>query len=145
MEEAQRLILERVRPLPAEWVPIEAAAGRVLAEPAAAVVDLPPFASSAMDGFALRAADTPGTLPVVARIAAGRPAPRALAGGEAMGIATGGVVPEGADAVVPIELVTERDGAVLVPDTVAAGANVRPLGGDVRAGTVVVPAGTTLS
>ena len=76
IEEAQRLILERVRPLPAERVRLESAAGRVLAEPATALVDLPPFANSAMDGFALRAADTPGTLPVVERIAAGRPAER---------------------------------------------------------------------
>jgi molybdopterin molybdotransferase len=71
----------------------------VLAEPARAAVDLPPFASSAMDGFAVRSADTPGTLIVVDRIAAGRPAGQALAAGEAMGIATGGVVPDGADAV----------------------------------------------
>ena len=84
-------------------------------QPARAVVDLPPFASSAMDGFAVRAADTPGRLPVVARIAAGRPAARPLAPGEAMGIATGGVVPEGADAVVPIERVEVLgdDGRVL--------------------------------
>src|SRR5256714_11017398 len=118
MKEAQRLILGRARPLPAKRVPIEAAAGRVLAEPAAAVVDLPPFPSSAMDGFALRAADTPGTLPVVARVAAGRPAPRSLAAGEAMAIATGGVVPDGADSVVPIELVEERDGVVVVTGNV---------------------------
>ena len=77
--------------------------------------------------------------------AAGKPAPRALLAGEAMGIATGGVVPEGADAVVPIELVTERDGAVQVPAAAEPGANVRPLGGDVRAGDPVVRAGTTLS
>ena len=62
-----------------------------------ALVDLPPFASSAMDGFAVRAADLPGTLPVVERIAAGRPAQRALEAGEAMEISTGGVVPAGAD------------------------------------------------
>ena len=75
------------------------------------MVDLPPFASSAMDGFALRAADTPGTLPVAFRIAAGRPATRGLAPGEAMGIATGGVVPDGADAVIPIEYVVQHDNA----------------------------------
>ena len=96
-------------PLPAERVPLERAAGRVLAEPARAVVDLPPFPSSAMDGFAVRAADTPGTLPVVFRIAAGRPAPSPLQPGEAMGIATGGVVPDGADAVVPLEYVVDHD------------------------------------
>jgi molybdopterin molybdotransferase len=144
MEEAQRLIIERARPLPAETVGLEQAAGRALAEPARAAVDLPPFASSAMDGFALRAADSPGTLPVVARIAAGVPAPRALEPGEAMAIATGGVVPDGADAVIPIEYVVDHDNEVEIPELVAPGANVRPRGGDVRAGDVVVARGTRL-
>jgi molybdopterin molybdotransferase len=144
MEGAQRLILERVQALPVEHVPLEAATGRVLAEPAGAVVDLPPFASSAMDGFALRAADTPATLPVVARIAAGRPAERELRAGEAMAIATGGVVPDGADAVIPLEYVVEHDNSIELADPVASGANVRPRGGDVRAGEPVVEAGTRL-
>src|SRR5436305_10839344 len=142
--EAQRLVLERVRPLEAERVPVERAAGRVLAEPASALVDLPPFPSSAMDGFALRAADTPGRLPVVERITAGRPASRALAAGEAMGIATGGVVPEGADAVVPIERVSVAGDELEIPEAAPAGSNVRPRGGDVVAGDVVVPAGVRL-
>src|SRR5205823_1231907 len=90
------------------------------------------------------AEDTPGTLPVVARVAAGRPAPRPLAPGEAMGIATGGVVPEGADSVVPIELVEERGDAVVVPDNVGDGDNVRQRGGDLRAGDVVIEAGVRL-
>jgi molybdopterin molybdotransferase len=144
MNEAQRLVLERVRPLPSERVPLELAPGRVLAEAARAAVDLPPFPSSAMDGFAVRAEDVPGTLPVVARVAAGRPAPRALAPREAMAIATGGVVPERADAVVPIEYVVEHDNEVEFSDPVTAGANVRPRGGDLRAGEEVVPAGTRL-
>jgi molybdopterin molybdotransferase len=144
MDEAQRLVLERVRPLPSERVPLEHAAGRVPAEAARAVVDLPPFPSSAMDGFAVRAEDVPGTLPVVARVAAGRPAPHELAPGEAMAIATGGVVPEGADAVVPIEYVVEHDNAVEIADPVAVGTNVRPRGGDLRAGDEVVPPGTRL-
>ena len=144
MDEAQRLILERVRPLPAQRVSIEAAAGRVLAEPAAAVVDLPPFASSAMDGFALHASDTPGTLPVVARIAAGRPVERELREGEAMGIATGGVIPAGADAVIPIEYVVDHDNSIEIADPVGPGANVRPRGGDVRAGETVAEAGVLL-
>jgi molybdopterin molybdotransferase len=130
--------------LPTERVPLELAAGRVLAEAARAAVDLPPFPSSAMDGFAVRAGDVPGTLPIVARIAAGRPAPRALALGEAMAIATGGVVPEGADAVIPVEYVVERDNKVEFSDAAAVGANVRPRGGDLRAGDEVVPAGTRL-
>ncbi|MGB2953368.1 MAG: gephyrin-like molybdotransferase Glp [Gaiellaceae bacterium] len=142
--EAQALILERVQALEQESVPIGQAAGRVLAESARALVDLPPFASSAMDGFALRAEETPGELPVSFRIAAGRPSPAPLAAGEAMAIATGGVVPDGADAVVPFELVDERDNTVSVPHTVARGANVRPRGGDVRAGDAVVEAGVRL-
>jgi molybdopterin molybdotransferase len=95
-----------------------------------------------MDGFAVRAADTPGRLPIVARIAAGVPAPRALAAGEAMAIATGGVVPDGADAVIPIEYVVEYDNSVEIGERVVQMANVRPRGGDLHAGDVVVPKGS---
>jgi molybdopterin molybdotransferase len=98
-----------------------------------------------MDGFALRAADTPGTLPVVGRVAAGWPSTRSLAPGEAMGIATGGVVPDDADAVVPIEAVVEHDNTIEVQSAVARLANIRPLGGDVRRGDVAVPAGLSLT
>jgi molybdopterin molybdotransferase len=144
MEEAQRLVLERVQPLPPERVPLERAAGRVLAEPALAVVDLPPFPSSAMDGFAVRAADVPATLPVVARVVAGRPAGRELEPGEAIAIATGGVVPEGADAVIPVEYVVEHDNIVQVDRPVEPGTNVRSRGGDLHRGATVVRAGTRL-
>jgi molybdopterin molybdotransferase len=144
IEEALERVLARVEPLPGESVGVSDAAGRVLSEPARARVDLPPFASSAMDGFAVRAADTPGRLPVVARIAAGVPAARALEPGEAMAIATGGVVPAGADAVVPVEYVVERGNHVEIPEVVRPAANVRPRGGDVRAGEVVVGAGARL-
>jgi molybdopterin molybdotransferase len=144
LDEAIALVLERARPLAAEDVPVRNGAGRVLAEDVTAVVDLPPFPSSAMDGFAVRAADTPGMLPVVARIAAGLPADQRLGAGEAMAIATGGVVPEGADTVVPIEDVVEHDNEVEIPTAAREGANVRPRGGDVAAGDVVVPAGTRL-
>jgi molybdopterin molybdotransferase len=140
-EEALREILSRVRPLSAEAVPLAAAAGRFLAEDARSAVDLPPFASSAMDGFAVRGEDTPGRLPVVERIAAGRPAARALAAGEAMAIATGGVVPEGADAVVPVERVVENGDAIEVSGRAERGAHVRPRGGDLAAGDTVVQAG----
>jgi molybdopterin molybdotransferase len=143
-EEALRLVLERVRPLPAERVPLAAGAGRFLAEPATAAVDLPSFASSAMDGFAVRAAETPGRLPVTFRIAAGRPAPFALEPGAAMAIATGGVLPDGADAVVPIEYVVECDNEVEIDDAVEAGRFVRPRGGDARRGDVVVDRGSRL-
>jgi molybdopterin molybdotransferase len=145
--EAQRLILERAKRLDAERVPIERAAGRVLAEPATAATDLPPFSSSAMDGFALRSADTtaaPVTLPVVARVAAGSPASSPLAPREAMAIATGGAVPDGADAVVPIELVEETDESVTVREPVPQGAHVRPRAGDARIGDTVLEPGSRL-
>ena len=141
LADATEAVLRRAQPLPAEQVPLSEVSGRVLAEPATALVDLPPFPSSAMDGYALRAADAPGELPVVFRIAAGRPAGAALAPGTAMAIATGGVAPDGADAVVPIEHVTEADGHVTVPIRVEPGANVRPRGGDVAAGAEVVARG----
>jgi molybdopterin molybdotransferase len=143
IQEAQQLILTRARRLDTERVAVAGAAGRVLAEAARAAVDLPPFPSSAMDGFAVRSRDTPGTLPVVLRIAAGQPADRPLAAREAMGIATGGVVPDGADAVVPIEFVVQTDNDVRVPE-VAAGANVRPVGGDTRSGDLIVDDGMRL-
>ncbi len=142
--EAQRLVLDHVEPLPAESVAIAEAGGRVLSEPGRAAVDLPPFDSSAMDGFALRVADSPGRLPVSFRIAAGSPAPRPLEPGEAMGIATGGVVPSGADAVIPFEYVVETDNIIELSEPVVVGASIRPAGGDVRCGEVVVDAGTRL-
>jgi molybdopterin molybdotransferase len=144
LEAAQALVLERARPLGAERVALSEAIGRVLAEPAAAVVDLPPFPSSAMDGYAVRSADTPGRLPVVQRVAAGAPATRPLTQGEAMGIATGGMVPEGADAVIQHERVVANDNEIEIPEGVANGANVRPVGRDVAAGHAVVPAGARL-
>ena len=144
IEEAQRLILERAQPLEAERVELGELAGRVTAEPASAGLDLPPFDSSAMDGFAVRIEDTPGRLPVVGRIPAGRPANRELAPGEAMGIATGGAVPLGADAVLPLEYVVQHDNEIEIADAVRAGANVRPRGGDVGRGDLVVAQGERL-
>jgi molybdopterin molybdotransferase len=144
IEEAQRLILERVRPLESELVPLDEAAGRVTAEPARAGLDLPPFDSSAMDGFAVREADTPGRLPVVARIPAGRPAERELVAGEAMAIATGGAVPPGADAVIPLEYVVAHDNEIEIAEPVPTGSHVRPRGGDIARGDVVVAAGERL-
>lgn len=144
IDDALERVLARARPLDSERVPVAAAARRVLAEDVVARVDLPPFASSAMDGFAVHAADLPGRLPVVFRIAAGLPAGRPLVPGEAMEISTGGAVPEGADAVVPIENVVETDNKIEIPDAVVTGAHVRPAGGDVRAGDALLEAGTVL-
>jgi molybdopterin molybdotransferase len=144
LQDAIAQVLARVDPLEPIVVPVAEAVGRVLAEDADAAVDLPPFASSAMDGFALRGDDTPGRLPVVARIAAGAPATAALQPGESMAIATGGVVPKGADSVVPIENVAERDNEIEIRNPVVSGSHVRPRGGDVRAGDVVVDHGTRI-
>lgn len=144
IDEALARVLARVRPLEAERVGVSEAAGRFLAEDVAAQVSLPPFASSAMDGFAVRAVELPGTLPIGLRIAAGAPAGRALEPGEAMGIATGAAVPEGADAVVPIESVVEIDNKIEVATAVSAGLHIRPVGGDVREGEPVLSAGTRL-
>ena len=144
VEEAQALVLARARPLGAEPVPLAAAAGRVTAAPAAAVVDLPPFASSAMDGFAIRAEDAPGRLAIVGRAAAGRPSELAVGAGEAIEISTGGVVPAGSDAVVPLEYVVHRDNEIEIATDIPVGAHVRPRGGDLAAGDAVVPAGVRL-
>jgi len=143
IEHALALVLERTHPLAAEDVALEDAAGRVLHEPARAAVDLPPFAASAMDGFALRVADVPATLPIGGRVAAGRPSERPLVSGEIMEISTGGVVPDGADAVVPIEDVVQVGDSVTI-GSVGAGDNIRPQGGDLRVGDVVVPAGVRI-
>jgi molybdopterin molybdotransferase len=144
IEDALDRVLARASPLGAESVDLRAAAGRVLAEPALARVDLPPFASSAMDGFAVRASDTPGSLPVAFRVAAGSPSAAELPEGAAAGIATGGAVPAGADAVVPVEATAERDGRVEIPEGASPGAHVRPRGGDVGEGDVVAAPGTVL-
>jgi molybdopterin molybdotransferase len=144
VEDARARILERAERVSVEHVPVGEAAGRVLAEPALARTDLPPFPSSAMDGFALRAADAPGTLPVAFEVAAGRASRAPLPPGSAAAIATGGAVPDGADAVVPIEAVAPADGVVEVPRGVEPGAHVRSRGGDVREGDPVVAPGVRL-
>ena len=145
IDAALACVLEHARPLPAEEVPVADAGGRVLREHAVARVDLPPFPSSAMDGFAIRASDAPGELPVAFRVAAGAPGPTRLPEGAAAGISTGGVVPADADAVVPVEVVEDRGSTIVVADPVAAGQHVRPRGGDVQTGAVVAPAGTRLT
>jgi molybdopterin molybdotransferase len=144
IDEALALVLARAAPLAAEEVAVADADGRVLAAPALAAVDLPPFPSSAMDGFAVRAADTPGTLAVVGASAAGRPSRLTLGEGQAIAISTGAVVPDGADAVVPIEDVSEGHSAVVVPDPVSRSANVRDRGSDLGAGATVIDAGVRL-
>jgi len=143
IDDALAAVLARAERLSAEPVDVREARGRTLAEAAAARSDLPPFDSSAMDGYAVRAQDTPGGLRVVGQSAAGHPADAALRGGEAIEISTGAVVPVGADAVVPVERARADVNGVTV-EGVAPGENVRRRGGDVRAGQLVVGVGTVL-
>ena len=143
IDEALALVLARVTPLEAEDVPVGSAAGRVLAEPASSLIDLPPFDSSAMDGYAVRAEDTPGRVRVIGQSAAGRPFDGTLAAGEAVAISTGAVVPAGAGAVVPVEESRVEDDAVVLA-AAAPGAHIRPRGGDAAAGSVIAAAGTRL-
>ncbi|HEY6961159.1 MAG TPA: gephyrin-like molybdotransferase Glp [Gaiellaceae bacterium] len=140
IDDALALVLARVQPLVSEDVPVAAAAGRFVAVDARATTDLPPFDSSAMDGFAVRAADTPGELRVVGESAAGRPFAGELGAGEAVAISTGAVVPAGADAVVPVE----RTRGEVTVERVEPGENVRPRGGDAHSGDVVAAAGMCL-
>jgi molybdopterin molybdotransferase len=121
-------------------MPGSAIVGRVLAEPVRAALDLPPFPSSAMDGYAVRARDVGPSLAVAFRAAAGDDPP-ALPEGTAAGVTTGGVVPDGADAVVPIERALERDGVVTFEGDVHEGDHVRHPGSDLLRGSEVLPAG----
>ena len=133
-------------PLPAETVALSAALGRVAAEDARSAVDLPPFDRSAMDGYALRAADTdpPAPLALAGEVAAGEVAPEPLAPGTALGITTGAAVPAGADAILRVEDSRAADGRVTPAAPVAPGLHVRYRGEDVRRGDVLAPGGTRL-
>lgn len=146
-EVVRRLILERTRPLAPRPVPLAEAAGLVVAERVAAPFDLPRFPNAAMDGFAVRAADT-GSAPVRLRLAGEAPAGHPWAGlvgaGEAVAIATGGVLPKGADSVVPVEEAEARGGFILVTRPTEPGRHVRRRGEDLREGEVVLEPGSVL-
>src|SRR6266550_3975134 len=125
MDEAYRRLMARARLTGAEEVPLSAAAGRVLADPRViAPLDVPSFANSAMDGFALRASDTPGGLRVVGEVAAGTEDLPVVEAGEAVRITTGAPLPPGVDTVVPLEDAQESDGVVTIALT-TPGAFVR--------------------
>src|SRR5579863_9188905 len=127
-----------------ETVSLAEAAGRVLAEEIAADRDYPPFARSARDGFAVRAADLPGELPVIGEVRAGEVFKGAVAAGEAVEIMTGAPLPAGADAVVMVEH-TERHGdRVSMQRSITPGENFNPLGIEVRRGGTVLAAGSRI-
>lgn len=145
--EALARITAAFAPLPAETVSLAEALGRTLADDVLARVNQPPIAVSAMDGYAVRAADVaavPARLRVVGEAPAGGAYTGTVGAGEAVRIFTGGPLPAGADAIV-IQEDTERDGdAVLVKETAKAGAFVRPAGLDFRTGDVGIAAGRVL-
>ena len=142
-EEARTRLLAGAIPTQPEWVPLGEAAGRVLVQPEiVAAVDVPAFANSAMDGYAVRAADTPGTLRVTGEVAAGAPVLPRVHAGTTVRIMTGAPIPPGADAVVPIEAAAaEGDGAVRLA-AADHGAFVRAAGHDTRVGDRVAVRGT---
>lgn len=140
VEDARARMLAEVAPLPAETTPLAAAIGRVLAEDVAAVRDQPPFRASAMDGWALRSADSPGDLAIVGESAAGRGYAGEVSPGQAVRIFTGAAVPDGCDTVV-IQEDAQRDGARVRVPAAAPGANIRPAGGDFQAGAMLLQRG----
>ena len=152
VDEALARILEGVEPMPAEAVAIEAAHRRTLAEPLAALLTQPPFDASAMDGYAVRAADVarlPATLALIGEAAAGHPFAGRIAAGQAVRIFTGAPLPEGADAVVIQENAAQEksgsDGAkVIVREGTPDHGHVRHTGDDFRTGEVLLGAGRRL-
>jgi molybdopterin molybdotransferase len=142
--DAREKVLDAVRPLEAERVPIAHALDRVLAADLYAVGDVPPFASSAMDGYAIQAGPSGRELAVVDESRAGAPSRRVLGDGEAIRISTGAAVPAGANAVIPQEEVAVEDGAVVVRAEVGPGTHIRPAGEVMRSGAPVLPAGATV-
>jgi molybdopterin molybdotransferase len=150
-EQARGLVLEHAKPLDAEDVALERALGRVLAIDVSSSEAVPGFDNSAMDGFAVRAADTGGAAPgspvrlaVIDESRAGNPAARRLSRGKAIAISTGAMLPAGADAVVRVEDTRIADGAVDVMAEVERGRDVRRAGEDIRSGETVLPAGTAI-
>ena len=151
LAEARSHVLDRVAVLPARQVPLDEALGLVLAEPVASAENVPGFANTAMDGFALQAADTAGApveLEVVGTVAAGDAGTTSVGPGQAVRIMTGAPMPPGADAVVMVERTRPAAGAgdrVVVEVSVEPGNHVRLPGEDVEAGELVVEAGVVVS
>jgi molybdopterin molybdotransferase len=153
IDDARGRVLAAVRPLPAEEVPLGAALGRALAEEVVSEIDVPPFDSSAMDGYAVIAGPA-AELEVIGEARAGHPAAEEVRRGTAIRISTGAAIPAGATAVVPVERTLEAGGAAADPggagrprvqvEASHEGDNVRRAGEDLRAGRVVLPKGTVL-
>ncbi len=142
--EARARVLEAVTPFEPERVAVTAALDRVLAEDVVATTDVPPFPSSAMDGYALEPGPADRELRLVGESRAGAPADRAPQAGEAIRISTGAAVPAGVTAVIRQEDTEEQGDTVLVRAAVELGENIRPAGEVMTRGTAVLSSGTTL-
>lgn len=151
--EAQRLIdALPIEPARAHPVPLESAVGRVLAAAQTAPIDVPGFDRAAMDGYAVRAADTfaasetdPVSLHLLGAVHAGEPATQTVSAGSCVEISTGAVMPAGADAVVIVERTELSDDEVAVYRPVAPGQNMMAAGADIAAGTPALQAGTIIA
>lgn len=141
------LLAPALAPRP-ETIPVNDALGRVTSAAVLSPVDLPLFRNSQMDGFAVRSADVapaPTTLPIVGEVAARPSSPPDLAPGAAVRIMTGAVVPNGADAVIPVEDTTSEGGTVTISRGRSVGEFVRERGSDLRTGDELLPAGQRLA
>src|SRR5205085_3653013 len=136
--EARERVLARVQPLDAERIPVTDALDRVLADDVRATGDVPPFPSSAMDGYAVKEGPAGRELSLVGESRAGAPSDHILADGEAVRISTGAAVPAGATAVIPQESVDVRDHKVLTSAPVLTGDHIRAAGEVLHAGTVAL-------
>ncbi|HEY5143039.1 MAG TPA: gephyrin-like molybdotransferase Glp [Solirubrobacteraceae bacterium] len=141
---ARALILAEARPRTPVALAFEAALGRVLAQDVTAAADVPRFAGSAMDGFAIRSGAAGRRLRLVGESRAGAPFGGEVGDGEAVRISTGAALPAGADAVLQQELVEEDGAQIVLRDAVDPGRNVRAPGEDLRAGEIVLQRGRRL-
>jgi molybdopterin molybdotransferase len=144
VEEASKTVAQRIAKLPIERIPLQEARSRILAENVVATNFLPPFDNSAMDGFAARSAELPGTLPVVAKVAAGQVLTDQVPPGVAIRIMTGAPIPQGLDTVV-IQEDAKIDGSNVTLPASPVGDNIRKAGEDINAGDIAVRAGERLN
>ncbi|MEK6806171.1 MAG: molybdopterin molybdotransferase MoeA [Pseudomonadota bacterium] len=135
---------QTLKPLPAETCPLEQALSRVLAQPVASKIDLPLFTQSAVDGYALRAADAQKTLKLTGEVPAGSPSSHALSAGTAMRILTGGALPEGADTVARQEIVERSGETIRLTKPVNVGADTRYRGEELKQGEAIAETGQRL-
>jgi molybdopterin molybdotransferase len=141
---AQALVMHHARPLGTETLSVTAAAGRITARDVCSPEAVPDVPKSAMDGYALRAADGLALRRIVGELTAGGAQSAQLGPGEAVRIMTGAPMPAGADAMIPVELTEEHDGMLQIARELAVGDHVHTIGADVRRGELLLPAGSEI-